>query len=116
MTLSGQRTMTTYAHGLALAQDAPAAAMERGLQRANAALEREPVKKVGFGGPDVGETDADEGGSKNGSSQVIIQKLIMQVDLKKIKDLQMLLSLLREVEDYSNGNGDDDPEALPSLA
>ena len=116
LTLSGQRTMTTYAHGLALAQDAPAAAMERGLQRANAALEREPVKKVGFGGPDVGETDADEGGSKNGSSQVIIQKLIMQVDLKKIKDLQMLLSLLREVEDYSNGNGDDDPEALPSLA
>ena len=36
---------------------------------------------------------------------VIIQKLILQIDLKKIKDLQMLLSLLREVEDYANGKG-----------
>ncbi len=40
----------------------------------------------------------------------------MQVDLKKIKDLQTLLSLLKEVEDYSNGNGDDDPDAVPSPA
>ena len=37
----------------------------------------------------------------------------MQVDLKKIKDLQMLLSVLREIEDYSNGNGDGDPETIP---
>ena len=35
----------------------------------------------------------------------------MQVDLKKIKDLQMLMNLLKEVEDYSNGNGDNDPDA-----
>ena len=46
--------------------------------------------------------------------RVIIQKLIMQVDLKKIKGLQMLLSVLREIEDYSNGNGDADPETIPS--
>ena len=38
----------------------------------------------------------------------------MQADLKKIKDLQMLLSVLREIEDYSNGNGDADPEMIPS--
>ena len=115
LTLSGQRTMTTYAHGLVLAQNAPAAAMEQGLQRANAALEHEPVKKVGFGNSGSREDNSDERSeSGNGNRQVIIQKLVMQVDLKKIKDLQMLLSVLREIEDYSNGNGDADPETIPS--
>ena len=46
--------------------------------------------------------------------EVISDKLVMQVDLKKIKDLQMLHSVLREIEDYSNGNGDADPETIPS--
>ena len=64
-----------------------------------------PVDKMEFGRIAAG----------NGK-QVIIQKLIMQVDLKKIKDLQMLLSLLKEVEDYSEGNGDNDPDAIPSPA
>ena len=118
LTLSGQRTMTTYAHGLTLAQDAPADAMEQGLQKAKVALQREPVAKVNIGGDRSSEdTDTAEGdGSSSGGKQVIIQKLIMQVDLKKIKDLQTLLSLLKEVEDYSNGNGDDDPDAAPSPA
>ena len=117
LTLSGQRTMTTYAHGLALAQDAPADEMERGLRRAKNALEREPVKKVSIAGTASEEhSDAAESGGRGGSRQVIIQKLVMQVDLKKIKDLQMLLSLLKEIEDYSSGNGDDDPDAVPSLA
>ena len=118
LTLSGQRTMTTYAHGLTLAQDAPADAMEQGLQKAKVALQREPVAKVNIGGDHSGEdADTAEGdGSSSGGKQVIIQKLIMQVDLKKIKDLQTLLSLLKEVEDYSNGNGDDDPDAVPSPA
>ena len=111
LTLSGQRTMTTYAHGLALAQDAPADAMEQGLQKAKAALGREPVEKVNIGGDHSGEdADTAEGdGTRSNGKQVII-------DLKKIKDLQMLLSLLKEVEDYSEGNGDNDPDATPSPA
>ena len=118
LTLSGQRTMTTYAHGLTLAQDAPADAMEQGLQKAKVALQREPAAKVNIGGDRSSEdTDTAEGdGSSSGGKQVIIQKLLIQVDLKKIKDLQTLLSLLKEVEDYSNGNGDDDPDAVPSPA
>ncbi len=44
----------------------------------------------------------------------------MQVDLKKIKDLQTLLALLKEVEDFTNGNGDEDPsgdsDAVPTPA
>lgn len=120
LTLSGQRTMTTYAEGLTLAQNAPAEAMEKGLSKTKATLEREPTKKVNLnGGSDQsgssGETEGS--GSKKG---INIQKFIMQVDLKKIKDLQTLLALLQEIEDYTNGNGDEDPsgdsDAVPAPA
>lgn len=122
LTLSGQRTMTTYAEGLTLAQNAPAEAMEKGLSKTKATLEREPTKKVNLnGGSDQsgssGETEGSGSGSKKG---VNIQKFIMQVDLKKIKDLKTLLALLQEIEDYTNGNGDEDPsgdsDAVPAPA
>lgn len=104
LTLSGQRTMTTYAHGLTLAQDAPAKAAEAGLSRTKATIERDPIKKVKLGGKsDEGETS--EGSGSGGEKNVIIEKLLMQVDLKKIKDLQLLLKLLKEVEDYTEANG-----------
>lgn len=46
-----------------------------------------------------------------GGKKTIIQKLVLNVDLKKIKDLQKLLQLLEEIEDYTNGNGPDtEPE------
>lgn len=46
-----------------------------------------------------------------GGKKTIIQKLVLNVDLKKIKDLQKLLQLLEEIEDYTNGNGQDtEPE------
>lgn len=52
--------------------------------------------------------------------QVIIHKLLIPVDLKKIKDLQQLLALLQEVEDYAAANEDgepgDDEDAAPAPA
>ena len=122
LTLSGQRTMTTYAHGLELAQNAPAEAMEKGLTQTKATLEREPSKKVNLKGTSEQDESSGDGESRSPGSgkQVIIQKLLMQVDLKKIKDLQQLLALLKEIEDYTNGNGDEDPsgdsDAVPSPA
>ncbi|MGM9864570.1 MAG: phage tail tape measure protein [Lepagella sp.] len=122
LTLSGQRTMTTYAHGLTLAKNAPAEAMEKGLEQTKATLEREPPKKVNLmGGSDQGDgTDESGARSSSGGKTVIIQRLLMQVDLKKIKDLQTLLALLKEVEDFTNGNGDEDPsgdsDAVPTPA
>ena len=115
LTLSGQRTMTTYAHGLELAQDAPAQAMEKGLSGAKATLEREPAKKVNLTDTSGGKEDKQGGGSGEGSSgkQVIIQKLLIPVDLKKIKDLEQLLALLKEAEDYAEANGSEDPEGDP---
>ena len=41
--------------------------------------------------------------------QVIIQKLLIPVDLKKIKDLEQLLALLKEAEDYAEANGSEEP-------
>ncbi len=122
LTLSGQRTMTTYAHGLELAQDAPAQAIEKGLDGAKATLEREPVQKVDFTSGGGKKEGSESGGSGEGSSgkQVIIQKLLIPVDLKKIKDLEQLLAMLKEVEDYAEANGSeesaDDQDAEPAPA
>lgn len=80
---------------------------------------REPVKKVSFG-TTRSEEDAEGGSSGKGGDgkQVIIHKLLMPVDLKKIKDLQQLLAILKEVEDYAEANGTEvdqsDPDAEPS--
>lgn len=146
LTLSGQRTMTTYAGGLEKASNAPAQAIEKGLGMANNVLEnsalkaavepipgnmaqaaetenpkptikQEPPKKVSLSGDEEGKGST--GGSSddgNGAKQIVIQKLLIPVDLKKIKDLQQLLELLKEVEDFANANGSeetaDDPEAV----
>lgn len=148
LTLSGQRTMTTYASGLEKATNAPAQAMKKGLGAANDVLEkttlnpaiepiegnaaqaietekpkptieREPVKKVSLSGSEEGKgNNGGSSGDGNGAKQVVIQKLLIPVDLKKIKDLQQLLELLKEVEDFANANGGeetaDDPDAVPA--
>lgn len=117
LTLSGQRTMTTFADGVALAQDAPAKAVEKGFQKVDGTLTREPAKKVKLGGEPQKNQDDGEGSRSGGEKNVIIQKLLMQVDVKKIKDLQLLLSLLKEVEDYTNANGGEvDTDAQPEPA
>ncbi len=113
LTLSGKRTMTTYAHGLTLAQNAPAEAMEKGLTYTKATLEREPVKKVNLKENTKSQdehSDGSKSGNGNDGKTVIIQKLIMPVDLKKIKDLQTLLSIIKEIEDIKNSNGDEDSD------
>lgn len=120
LTLSGQRTMTTYAHGLTLAGDAPAAAMNKSLQQVQGALDRKPEKKVDLGGGKKDKDESSDEGSSGKGKQVIIHKLLVPVDLKKIKDLQQLLALLQEVEDYAAANEDgepgDDEDAAPAPA
>lgn len=81
-------------------------------------INRESPKKVSLSGDGEGKDNNNGGNSDdgNGAKQVIIQKLLIPVDLKKIKDLQQLLELLKEVEDFANANGGeetaDDPEAV----
>lgn len=105
LTLSGQRTMTTYAHGLETAQDAPAQAVEQGLNKTRAALEREPIKKVNISRTPTAEADGDTGKTPETSDGVYIAKLLMNIDFSKVKELPLLIKLLKEVEDYTNANG-----------
>ncbi|MEA4933276.1 MAG: phage tail tape measure protein [Lawsonibacter sp.] len=117
LTLSGRKTMTTYAQGVSLAQSEPAQAIQKGLSKAKTALGSEPVKKVRLSSNSDQDADANETkGSSSGGKRVIIQKLLMQVDLKQIKDLQQLLKIWAEIEDYSNGNGSDSDDLIPEPA
>ncbi len=122
LTLSGKRTMTTFAGGIQQEEDAPMLAIEKGMQGANATLVQDPPKKASRPGEDRlegnGSGTAGDGGRSGG---VIIQKLLMNVDIKKIKELKQLLELLKELEDYTNANGgetdlgeDPDPDAVPA--
>lgn len=79
--------------------------------RSSSTLEREPVQKVDLTSGGGKKEGSESGGSGEGSSgkQVIIQKLLIPVDLKKIKDLEQLLAMLKEVEDYAEANGSEEP-------
>ena len=177
LTLSGQRTMTTYASGLEKATNAPAQAMEKSLGAANNVIEkaalnaavvpiegnaaqatekslgtannviekaalnavvvpiegnaaqavdtekpkpslnREPVKKVSLSNDEKGKDNSSgSAGDGNGTKQIIIQKLIVSPNIKKLKDLQILYELAEEAEDLANANGSeetaDDPDAV----
>lgn len=74
-------------------------------------FQNEEPKKINLSSPTDGEGSQGNSqgvGGSEGGKKVIIQKLLMKVDLKSIKDIQQLLKLLGEVEDYVNGNSGDD--------
>lgn len=120
LTLSGKKTMTTFAEGVALAEDAPANAITKGLTRTRVSLEQEQPKPVRQGdGPKRDTGPRDENNSKAGGGTVYkIQKLILQIDAKKIKQLQDLLEILEELKDMDNSSADpeDDPDIDYTLA
>ncbi len=93
-----------------------------GLPQTKITIEREPTKKVVMrsGNDQSSSSNEKDRNSSDTKRGVNIQKFVMQVDLKKIKDLQQLLALLQEIEDYTNGNGDEDPsddwDAVPAPA
>ena len=78
-------------------------------ERPKASIEQEPAKKVDLRATGSTDKDSESKSSDEGNSpkQIIIQKVLIPVDLKKIKDLQQLLALLQEVEDFANANGED---------
>ena len=101
LTLSGKKTMTTFAEGVTLAEDAPANAITRSLEGAKVSLQQEAPKPVRLGGGTDEEADAGDGsGSPGRDGKVfIIKKLVLQVDVKKIKQLQDLLEIVGELEE-----------------
>lgn len=120
LTLSGKKTMTTFAEGVTLAEDAPANAITKGLEGARVSLQQDAPKPVRLGGGTGEEADAGDGsGSAGRDGKVfIVKKLVLQVDVKKIKQLQDLLEIVGELEDKINSgeDPDDDPETDFALA
>lgn len=120
LTLSGKKTMTTFAEGVTLAEDAPANAITKGLEGARVSLQQDAPKPIRLGGSTGEEADAGDGsGSAGRDGKVfIVKKLVLQVDVKKIKQLQDLLEIVGELEDKINSgeDPDDDPETDFALA
>ena len=120
LTLSGKKTMTTFAEGVTLAEDAPANAITKGLEGARVSLQQDAPKPVRLGGGTGEEADTGDGsGSAARDGKVfIVKKLVLQVDVKKIKQLQDLLEIVGELEDKINSgeDPDDDPETDFALA
>ena len=120
LTLSGKKTMTTFAEGVTLAEDAPANAITKGLEGARVSLQQDAPEPVRLGGSTGEEADAGDGsGSAGRDGKVfIVKKLVLQVDVKKIKQLQDLLEIVGELEDKINSgeDPDDDPETDFALA
>lgn len=117
LTLSGQRTMTTYAEGVQNAQNVPSEAVGKSLTKVKTAFEKEPVKKVDFGRSEPADGDKPQSPAASAKDGVYIEKLIMGIDFSKIKELPQLIKLLKEVEDYVNANGgetDTTPEPSPA--
>lgn len=114
LTLSGKKTMTTFAEGVTLAEDAPANAITRSLEGAKVSLQQEAPKPVRLGGGTDEEADAGDGsGSPGRDGKVfIIKKLVLQVDVKKIKQLQDLLEIVGELEEKSRTTGRRPPSGL----
>ena len=103
LTLSGQRTMSTLAQGIEQGADLPAQAVEKGLGRIDTTGGREPVKKVNL--KEISrETETSETTTER-EKGVNIDKLLLHADFSKIKELPLLLKLLKEIEDYVNSNG-----------
>jgi len=103
LTLSGQRTMSTLAQGIEQGADLPAQAVEKGLGRIDTTGGREPVKKVNL--KEISrETETSETTTERDKG-INIDKLLLNVDFSKIKELPLLLKLIKEIEDYVNSNG-----------
>lgn len=103
LTLSGHRTMSTIAEGIETGADLPYQAVEKGLDKIDTSVGREPVKKINL--KEVIQDKETSETTTETDKGVTIDKLLLNVDFSKIKELPLLLKLLKEIEDYANSNG-----------
>ena len=111
LTLSGTKVMSTFAGGIQKGGNMPAQAAEESFGQIDLSLK----KRAGGITPENNmKTDAGNlEGKENAARKTVIEKLMLNVDLKTIKDLKQLLKLVEEIEEYTNSRGDD---TAPQLA
>ncbi len=107
LTLSGQRLLETISTGVDMSAGLPAERVSAAFD--NIELSGQSMKKVKWPGADREEETSAGGGNAKG---IIIQKLVLNTDLKNLEDLRKLKKLLSELEDYINSSGDGDEEEL----
>lgn len=107
LTLSGRRVLETITTGIHQRDDMPADAVEDSFKDIDFTVTKKAVPKVNLREAINGEGGSDGRSSTGKDKNVIIQKLLMNVDFSNIKDLKQLLKLLAEIEDYTNGNGEE---------
>ncbi|NPV89821.1 MAG: phage tail tape measure protein [Firmicutes bacterium] len=105
LTLSGRRVFETITSGMVQTQNLPAEATEDAFSRVDLTAQ-EGFKKVSLKEISKEKSESSES-SKEKENATVIERLIIQTDISKLKDLQMLFKLLKEVEDYINSNGND---------
>lgn len=105
LTLSGRRVFETITSGMVQTQNLPAEATEDAFSRVDLTAQ-EGFKKVSLK-EIISEKAESSESSKERENATIIERLIIQIDISKLKDLHMLFKLLKEIEDYVNSNGND---------
>lgn len=107
LTLSGSKVLTTLTTGIKSVEDAPAEAVEESFSKINLSASpyktaREKEKET------VSRTELERETNTTETKKTVIEKLILNVDLKSIEDLNKLKKLLDEIEDHINSNDNDD--------
>lgn len=105
LTLSGTKVMSTLSSGIKKGENLPAIAVNDSFEKIDLSLKKKEGKvKTEDLSQKAGESKEEKGTSVKST---VIEKLILNVDLKTLKDLKQLLKLLEEVEEYTGSNGDE---------
>lgn len=107
LTLSGRRVLETITTGIHQREDMPADAVEDSFKNVDFTTTKKAVAKVNLKEAINGESKQEENSTSDRGKNIIIKQLLMNIDFTKIKDLKQLLKLLAEIEDYTNGNGEE---------
>ncbi|BFL02145.1 hypothetical protein K070079E91_44950 [Eisenbergiella porci] len=111
LTLSGRKVMTTFAGGIKQEENLPTETVQKSFESMEfSVVDRVPEPKKEKKKEEV----SGDGPERTGGKRFTINHLHLEVDIKKIKDLQKLFQLMEEIEDYTNGNGPNtEPEPQP---
>lgn len=107
LTLSGTKVLTTLTEGIKTVDNAPAEAVEESFNKINLSASPDKTTKAKTS-EKIEKTELEkETSTTNEGRKTVIEKLILNVDLKSIEDLNKLKKLLDEIEDKINSNDDD---------
>lgn len=106
LTLSGNKVLSTLSTGIKQSENLPAEAVNQSFEKIDLSVKKRPGK-TGLK-QDEERAGINEGTEKPEGKKTVIERLMLNVDLKTIKDLQALLKLMDEIEDYTNSRGEDE--------